>query len=207
MRALRSMSVSVLLGAACLAGVAGIPPAAGSALETVITGRRPASFHTPPAIYPDGTCRRERRYEPANPGDGQPGRVAGVEVALVRDCRLGEGGFFAHLQPLNRFDEALAALHRFAALTASAGAPEALPFTLTCRTVQEPGNCPDDARAVLAGLPLDKVFIVDEAPGGGWWAAVMPTGPGQPYWKVRWIEDPEERPKEVSLSWEIPAPF
>jgi hypothetical protein len=179
-----------------------------SAGETPITGRRPATVYTEPATYHDGTCRRERRYAPQQPASAAAPRVMEVEVALAPNCVLGEGGFFAHLQPFQRFDRALAALHRFAALRAVAASPEPLPFEITCRSGVEPPSCTAGARTVLAGLPVTKVFIVQPgAAKGHWQAAVMPSGPGQPYWNVRWSEDGEERPVTVALSWEIPAPF
>ena len=118
------------------------------------------------------------------------------------------GGFFAHLQPFHRFDEGLAALRRFAALRTAAAAIEPLSFEVTCQSGDVPPACAPGARTVLAALPLTKIFIVHPGDAKGEWrAAVMPSGPGLPYWNVRWSEDGEERPVAVSLSWEIPAPF
>jgi hypothetical protein len=184
------------------------PAAFAFALETIVTGRRPATFYTEPAIYPDGTCRRERRAVSPNPKAGGPPRVIAVEVALAPHCRLPKEGLFANVYSPRGMDEAIAALRRFEAIRAAADAPEALPFELSCRIAAEPDvACRGEARATLAALPIDKILIVDPDGESGWKLAVMPSGPGKPYWDVRWSEDGQRKVTRVNLSWQIPAPF
>jgi hypothetical protein len=166
-----------------------------------------ATFYTAPAPHPDGTCRRERYYVPVSPAGNVSQPVSTWQVALARDCRLRAGGFFVNLQPAHRFEDALAALHRFREVRAAARAGAPLPFTLTCRSFRPPGTCSQEARLVLAGLPLDRIHIVEPGAGGGWRVSVMPKGPGQPYWDVRLVDGPDGRVGQVTLSWDIPAPF
>ncbi len=189
-----------------------LPPesAARAVSHTVHERRHPngafVEFFSAPLPQPDGTCRRQRYFVTIdNSGQGSASAPT-MQVVLAPQCRLAAGAFFAHLQPPHDWEAALAALLRLKVAQDAARAAAPLPFALTCRSEVQPSRCGEGARAVLAALPLDRVYIVAPDHGQGRSLSVMPSGAGQTYWRVR-IDAPARVPERIELSWEVPAPF
>ncbi len=176
-------------------------------IESGFPGGAAVEFYGPPSPHPDGTCRRERHFVPVSAARKPSAPASAVQVALAPRCRLPAGALFANIQPHQEVEGALAALLRLKDAQALAASERPLPFDLNCSSAQAPGRCASGAGAVLAALPLDRVHIAQPHPDAGWDISVMPSGPGQPYWRVRMFDAAASAPARIALSWELPGPF
>ena len=145
-------------------------------------------------------CRGDGIYASVTDGSASPTAY----VAAAPKCRMRAGAFFARVQPETAFVGAQAALKRLLALHAAAKRGDAR-MNVTCNTETSTNPCDRPARAVLANLPLHQIYII-EPRGDGWEFDVMPTGPGQLYWRVL-LPSEKAQDQTVSLSWRAPVPF
>ncbi|HEY0012879.1 MAG TPA: hypothetical protein VGB79_08515 [Allosphingosinicella sp.] len=133
----------------------------------------------------------------------------GAQIAVAPGCRLAPSASFASVQPRAALQDAGEALLRLAAARDAArrGAVSRREVAI-CRSVAGADACAAGADAVLAALPVERAHIVAPAdtPAGTWRIAVMPRGPGQPYWDVLLREPPGER-IVIEMTWRVPAPF
>lgn len=170
-------------------------------------------------------CRRDNFYvslRPPSSRSTQNGREElavikeqvseGFQIALAPDCRLKSDGFFAHVQNAVSVEGATA-LRRLAAIQQWAKTTGPLPVELRCTSELAENLCGRNSRAVLAGLPLHQIFIIESLYGDGddtttgWEFSVMPEGPGEkPFWNVV-LKEGSGQPTEVRMNWRIPAPF
>lgn len=128
-----------------------------------------------------------------------------VQMAVAPRCRLKAGGYFGWVQPEGVDELAPHALRRLASLQAAAKAKGELPVKLACESEHDPKDCDRGANALLADLPLDRIFII-QPHASRWGFSVMPDGPGKAYWHV--TIPPEAVNKEpLVMRWGLPAPF
>jgi hypothetical protein len=175
-----------------------------------------------PPARPSGSelCRRDTLLVSLAPVEGEsagtsrrdaPVRKQSVrqtpQIALAPGCRLRRGGHFAWVQN-SSWEEAAAALQRLAALQREARKGGGAGVALRCSSELDAGRCAGGAQAVLAQLPLHRMFIVqprDEAKRAAWTFTVMPAGPGQPFWAVE-LADGGAGGADLHMRWELPAP-
>lgn len=157
-------------------------------------------FFARPAPLGIEFCRRDGIYASVADGSASPTAY----LAAAPKCRMRAGASFARVQPSTAFVGAQQALRRLLALQQAArrGSTRVM---VTCKTETSTNPCNRPGATVLADLPLHQIYII-EPRGAGWEFDVMPTGPGQVYWKV--LLPPENTPdRMISLVWRQPAPF
>ena len=145
-------------------------------------------------------CRRDGIYASVSDGSASPTAY----IAAAPKCRIRPGGFFARVQPDTAFVGAQQALRRLLALQAAAkrGDPRIM---VTCKTESSTNPCDRPGPAVLVDLPLHQIYTI-EPRDDGWEINVMPTGPGQLYWRVL-LPSEKAADQTISLVWRQPAPF
>lgn len=169
-------------------------------------------FHRPVPMGAD-LCRRDVTVASFQPdGVWEPGRdspvnftrtSSKVQMAIAPGCRLKPGGYFGWVQPEGVDGLAPAALRRLAGLQAVAKAGGRLP-QVNCESDLDPTACARTPQALIGSLMLDRIFII-QPDRSGWAFSVMPTGPGQPYWRV--TIPPEGIDEPIAMRWGLPAPF
>lgn len=133
-----------------------------------------------------------------------------VRIAVAPRCELPPQAKFAHVQPSTMEEEAGALLLWLYDARSRSRQVGELPFHVSCRSELEENPCGNDARTILASLPLEATHII-EAPSKlrpeGWRVAVMPSGPGpgHRYWEVLIGDSIDGR--RATLIWTFPAPF
>ena len=180
-------------------------------------------FFARPRPLPGGRCRRGGYYvslAPAAGGSGAPGAwrdlpltvrqvTETVQIALAPNCVIRAGGSFAWVQRPSQLEGAMAALRWVSEVSHLARRTLLPPGFATCRSEVNPEVCARGGQAVLATLPLEATWIIEpmlhHAPAG-WRLAVMPPGPGQPYWDVRVDSTAPDAPRLV-MTWGPPSPF
>jgi hypothetical protein len=159
---------------------------------------RNVNFYTPPVPLGQDLCRRESYYVKVEPVGGatrenstrdvpvEAKEISSphVQLAAAPHCRL-KDGFFAWVWPQRHLSGATAALRRLAWLRKEAGRSGSLPVLVTCATETPEDACRQGARAVLASLPLHKVFLIELIGLQAWRLSVMPSGPGETFWEVK----------------------
>ena len=171
-------------------------------------------FHRPVPIGAD-LCRRDvtnayfQPYGAWEPGKDSPVRFtrsgSAVQMAVAPRCRLKEGGYFGWVQPEGVDELAPQALRRLVALQAIVKAGRQLPIKVVCQSEDDAKACDKTASALIAALPLDRIFII-QPDQSGWAFSVMPDGPGQLYWNVT-IHPEGIVGEQVVMRWGRPAPF
>lgn len=131
--------------------------------------------------------------------------AAKVQMAVAPRCRLKPGGYFAWVQPEGVDELAPRALRRLLRLHAIAKTRRQLPLKVTCQSELDSKVCDKGPIALIAGLTLDRIFII-QPDRSSWSFSIMPSGPGQVYWDV--TLPPEGIVDEpVVMRWGMPAPF
>lgn len=131
------------------------------------------------------------------------------QIALADTCGALQDSDFAWVQgPGATIETAGTMLRWLDDLQQRARRDDPLGAEVTCRDVRfTPDPCVAGGKAVLAALPLDRVYIIERgATPGAWGLSVMPTGPGQLFYHVVLGRDGNGRPT-VAIHWEAPAPF
>jgi hypothetical protein len=126
-----------------------------------------------------------------------------VQLAAAPECRL-NGGFFTSGSPPQAVADLVAALRRLISLQKAARVSGSLPAEISCRIETPENPCASGARAVFAGLPLHRIFIVRPA-GQAWEFSVHPDDAGQRLWSVKLHKDGAQQ--RVELVWGVPPPF
>jgi hypothetical protein len=127
-----------------------------------------------------------------------------VQLAAAPHCKL-KDGFFARVQPQRHLIGATAALRRLVWLRKEAARSGSLPVRVTCASEMPDDVCREGARAVLAGLPLNRVFLIEPFPKA-WRLSVMPSSPGEKFWEVM-LHGGEAAEQRLELVWRVPPPF
>lgn len=157
-----------------------------------------------------GVCRRYGYYVSgsdliAGRGTGMPTRFA--EIALAAVCPSTAEASYARVQPAAVEPGAIAALEIVADLRARARRTGKTPVKLDCRSELSANPCKAKDAALLRDLPLERAFLIEPlAPDPGWRFALMPTGPGQPYFDTSLIQAPGKRMR-LALTWKAPVSF
>ena len=175
----------------------------GGALDTVELLR-------PPERVGRGVCRRYGYY--LSGSDLIAGRATGTptrftEVALAPACPSTAEASYARVQPAAVEPGAIAALEILADLRARARRTKKVPVKVDCRSELPTNPCKVKDAALLRVLPLERAFLIEPlAPDPGWRIALMPSGPGQPFFDTSLVQAPGKRMR-LMVTWKAPAPF
>ncbi len=184
--------------------------------EPIVQGAPPVAvtFALRPRPLGRALCERESVYVSLQATDEGRGLAAGGlsrfdQIVAAPGCRLRAGAFFGTIQFTPSVEAATEALTRLIDLQRRARGARPLRLPLRCKSELRPELCAGGARAVLAQLPLDRIYLIeplDRTRHAGWSFAVMPRGPGQPFWSVA-LEEAPGKPRSLSMTWGVPAPF
>jgi hypothetical protein len=181
-------------------------------------------FTRPHRLGPD-LCRRSRLYVDLEPIGGltrdnsirdvpviKEGVSEDFQIALAPDCRLKPDSIFAYVRNA-AFAEGATALLRLAAIQRTAKSARPLPVELRCTSELSENPCGNNFRAVLAGLPLHRIFSVEPLDNNGddtdkgWRFSVFPGKPADStLWEVRLDEASGQRPM-IRMHWKLVPPF
>lgn len=157
-----------------------------------------------------GVCRRHGYY--LSGSDLIAGRETGMptrftEIALAAVCPSTPDASYARVQPAAVEPGAIAALEILADLRVRARRTGKAPVKLDCRSELLANPCKAKDAALLRDLPLERAFLIEPlAPDPGWRFALMPKGPGQPFFDTALVQPPGKRMR-VAVTWKAPALF
>ncbi len=173
-----------------------------------------------------GVCRRDDAYVPLDPvvlgpasadaGMPPPGLPVSLRVGHVHtEARIALGvqcaeipvEHYAYVRSGLSVEQAALQLRWFQEQRALAASGQ---MTLQVTCSYGFGNhdpCLTDTAALLASIPLERTFDIESRNGGqAVQLAVMPDGPGHPFWQVLRTHGGDV-PDRVQLHWTVPAPF
>ena len=166
-------------------------------------------FYAAPEAFGEDLCRRRAYHVSFGDVEAETAdrkrltHSEAEQLALVADCAKVRDEQFGWVQPATALDAAAVTLRWLADRQRRGGAQG-----ITCLSSRfSPDPCDRGAAAVLAALPLDRVFLLNRGRQPGDWAlGVMPTGPGQLFYDVRLTRGDGQRPG-MTIRWDAPAPF
>jgi len=185
--------------------------------DPAVAGRAPSGAVLFSRAVPaaPGICRRTRYYVPLAQGALPPPAAGPLPVvryaalAAREDCAAAPAGSFAQVQPQTAdTDAAVAALGAVMTAQRQVRAGAASAPRLSCASGDEGGPC--NARAALAELPLDQLFIITRLDTDRWRFTIRTQMPGQSIDQAVWQADLTEQegvPVALDLARIVPAPF
>lgn len=172
-----------------------------------------ARFWGEAAIIEPGFCKRDTYYlsmSQRTKGELTPYEqvTPNAQIKMAADCATAAEPF-VHLNNTSP-QKAVELLRWFKEVHRAAGGDGELSVDVECRSELEPNPCTKGALQVLAELPLEGIYILEQTKrpiyDEDWRISIRPTNAAGLYWQLSIFEWSTDRPR-VRISWDVIPPF